>query len=331
MFWLAASLTWFDGIAEQSGQLARGDQQLYSAISRSIVSLQDGSLDRVAAAIGGRMVVTHVAGTPSNFVTARMQDGHTIRLTYVGRDPNSQLTAYSASQDFPDTVIPVHVADRAPLRGATVLAVLSNSAVRSVIARVDGFGILNGTRRMIPLYEVRFEASPEAVGGALVFTTSGQLVSAVSAALRSPETGKGLTSLNGLNRRDFKNQARGFNSYGPAGQAIAYVPSIELTKRVIDGFLSPSHEVVHPALGVFCTDNLGLGAVVQRVTAGSPAALAGLKVGDVIMQIGNSPIRNQIDFARVMFGQHVGSKVIIQLNSGSKLRVVDVVVGKQID
>ncbi len=331
---LAASFALLlDGRLEQTGQLVRRDQQLYSSISRSILVIQDGTQERVSALIGGRMVVTHVAGTPSNFVSARLQNGQSLKLTYVARDPNSQLTAYMANEDLPDSLVPIRVTDHVPTPGSTVLAVLTNSAISSTIARTDGFGILNGTRRMIPLYEVRFEASPELVGGALVFTTTGQLVSAVSAALRPPQSNNGVKNI-----QDIVNQARQSAqnrgqalTYGPAGQAIAYVPCIELTRRVIDGFLSPSHEVVHPALGVFCVDNIGSGALIQRISPGSSAEKIGIRTGDIILQIGNARIRNQIDFARVMFFQKVGSKVTLMLTSGNRTRVIDVVVGKQTD
>lgn len=61
--------------------------------------------------------------------------------------------------------------------------------------------------------------------------------------------------------------------------------------------------------------NLGLpvtgGYVVQAVGIGSPADLAGLLLGDVIVQIDSTPIRNEVEFAAFLNDNPAGTEIRI--------------------
>jgi putative serine protease PepD len=51
------------------------------------------------------------------------------------------------------------------------------------------------------------------------------------------------------------------------------------------------------------------GALITTVNPGSPAQLAGLRIGDVVVKVGETPISNHFDFAKVLFKQKVGAQV----------------------
>ncbi len=59
------------------------------------------------------------------------------------------------------------------------------------------------------------------------------------------------------------------------------------------------------------------GALVTSVQPGSPAARAGVQVGDVITAAGNEPIRSRDDLVRAL-GENDGEAVMLNLNRGSE-------------
>lgn len=318
----------------QSGQLVQRDRQAYAAIRNSVATIVDGEKSRNLAALIDRsgVFLTFTVGTPPASIELRLNSGKRVTATFVGRDASTQLAAYATSDDV-RTLVPTHVAIDAPSPGAQVLAVSPDGGGRGVIVRTDGFGVLNNSRRMLPLYELRFEGSAELVGGAFVFNSRGELVSVISAALIPAETNnlsvQNLsTSLVGRNGQSLQAQV---SPFGPGGMAVTYVPSVASIRRAVDGFLSPSHRVLHPALGLFCVNDPMGGAQVQQVVKGSAAEKAGLQVGDVLVAMNMIQIRNQLDFAHFMFEQKPGAKVSIVFVRGNSRRGTSAIVGAMAD
>jgi serine protease DegQ len=58
------------------------------------------------------------------------------------------------------------------------------------------------------------------------------------------------------------------------------------------------------------------GVVVQEVTPGSPAALAGIRVRDLITQAGNTPVTSGGDLRRVLRTHRPGDELTITLRRG---------------
>jgi S1-C subfamily serine protease len=109
---------------------------------------------------------------------------------------------------------------------------------------------------------------------------------------------------------------------------VAYAVGPQFVRRVLEGFLAEGHEVVFPSLGVMCVDAVGGGALIQVVRPNSPAAVAGVAVGDVLLDVGGTRIQDQLDFARAMLRQEVGKKVPLRLRRGSLIQIRDVVIGR---
>ena len=70
--------------------------------------------------------------------------------------------------------------------------------------------------------------------------------------------------------------------------------------------------------------NVNDGAVVEDVTSGSPADDAGLKRGDVIVQIGDTQIKNSGNVATAVRNHHPGEKVTVTYVRGSDRKTADV-------
>jgi serine protease Do len=51
------------------------------------------------------------------------------------------------------------------------------------------------------------------------------------------------------------------------------------------------------------------GLTVERVEEGSPAAAAGLKPGDVVLSVGPTAVRRQLDFERAILGKPAGTEL----------------------
>ncbi len=135
------------------------------------------------------------------------------------------------------------------------------------------------------------------------------------AAINSGNSGGALVDKNG--RVIGINQAK-IQMEGVEGMGFA-IP-INTARPVIEQLIQ-SGKVVRPFLGVTIsaevsaqlnrTYNLGTdyGIYISEVSASSPAALAGLRQGDILLKIGDNDIRTFNDLQRELFARKVGEKV----------------------
>jgi serine protease Do len=127
----------------------------------------------------------------------------------------------------------------------------------------------------------------------------------------------------------------GVNSsiFSPSGGSVGLGFAIPINRaaRVVDDLLN--HGTLRtPWIGVFLEppksrnprDLLTQGAVVARVTPGSPADKAGIKTGDVILKEGDRVVHNQFDWSAALLDLHVGSATRLHIRRGSREMDVDV-------
>ena len=125
-------------------------------------------------------------------------------------------------------------------------------------------------------------------------------------------------------------------SAGPGG-SYGYAVPINLVRRTASALIEGGH-MPHPYIGVALRDIRDLdrtemhrwsvgsrslpprGSLVTRVVHDAPAALAGLRPGDVITSIDNRDIPTSAELAAIISAQRVGTRVVIGVvRSGSTL------------
>jgi serine protease Do len=121
----------------------------------------------------------------------------------------------------------------------------------------------------------------------------------------------------------------GVNSsiYSPTGSSVGlgFAIPIDRARRVVDDLLE--HGVprrpwigiqLRRAPGANPREALRTGAVVRSVTPGSPAARAGLQVGDVVLQSRGRAIRSPYDWEAELLDLRVGETVPLRVRRGNR-------------
>jgi putative serine protease PepD len=327
--------------------LSNTEQEIWRTLQPSILIVSQGGASRGSAVCidTAGYYLAHQNSIHSGSVDGVTLNGQTFPMRFVSADkPTGLILLQVVGKTLPQCPA-VKVADEEHARQGTLLAVLSSGPVRADIGQPNVVATYANTNQSVMLNEIRFVAPLQLLTGALLFDDRGALVGVLGATL--PKQGGGFQSntapkviVGSASGGDAKGgattvQPAGVQFGGHAGPAelnVAYAVSPFLINRVIGGFLSPTHEVHHPALGAFCSDDLvngvSQGAIIRRINAGSGAANAGLKVGDVILNIDGSEIHNTVDYARVMLTKEVGHTVTVAIRRGDQTLPFDAIVGR---
>lgn len=311
--------------------LRPAEQARWKALEPSIVILMDGERRSGGAVLvdGRGYFLAHSSVVPGRAVSARTASGKLLTLQFKAEDGKSGLVILRAD-DWPvGAARPVPVASSPPRQGSILLGVVPSGPFRAEFVSSDRIGIIAPSRKLIDLSEVRFEAPADLVAGSLLFTDKGELLGALGATLTSapikptPATGLRMGAMGGgakaLGPKEIQT--------GPSRMTVAFLIGTTTLERTVQGLLSPGGRVPEPTLGVFCRDSAEGGALVEQVVAGSPAQKAGIRVGDVILSIGERSVVNQIDFGQTMQRQTVGDTVQVKVRRGRLIVNLTVVVG----
>lgn len=330
----------------QTGRLTGREQDIWQSMAPAIVTLLEGDKPVAAAALiddEGLFVAAKNAIPASGDVRARLSNGQVIHLNVVARNGVTGLALLEAEGwSNPD----VH-AFRPPLekeqKGARLFAILANGPIRAEFVSDQLTGVRTKSRIMVPLSEIRFEAPAELIGSALIVCENGEFLGALNATLQNRQDQnnyQGMQQALGSNGSPLKGVLGGNggfqrlqqNNIGPSSMTIAYTVGQDMVRQVLEGFRSPNHQVAFPSIGVFCQDANGAGAIIQKITPDSPAEHVGLRVGDIIQEVGDTSIRDQITFGKVMLKQRIGTRIPIKvLRAGSLIVPLEVTVGKALD
>lgn len=316
MLWSGVSLA----VASATGpQVQAQDAVAWQTVQKSVAVLVSNGRPCGEAALIDKSGLFLAADTGlfGQRIDARLSDGRMIRLEWRAIDLPTRTALLQAEDWKPEmgTVVTLHQAGRS-LAKVPVIVVLSSGPVKGELVADNRMGVLSASqaKRMLPLGEVRFEARDQFLAGSLVFDQEGHLVGLLNATLADNGSDQGTRIVKvplqkgGLAPSALSETRQAF---GPADQTVGYTMSPDVLRRVVTGFLSPARKVIHPAIGVFCKDAPGAGALVQQVTPDTPAAKGGLLPGDIIVRMDDKLIRNQFDFARFMDTKDVGDTISI--------------------
>jgi serine protease Do len=119
----------------------------------------------------------------------------------------------------------------------------------------------------------------------------------------------------------------------PIDLAKKVVEQLRKNGRVIRGWLGVRAQDVTPAMAssLGLTRNAGDMAVVTEVAESSPAAEAGVKTGDIIVEFNGKPAPKSHDFAGVVADTAPGQKVTLKFIRDKKEQVVSVKIGELTD
>jgi len=104
------------------------------------------------------------------------------------------------------------------------------------------------------------------------------------------------------------------------------VEQFEKTGTIVRPFLGVSYYLITEDAAK--VQDLPQGAFVQGVTAGSAAAKAGVKVGDVITTIEGESITEKSSLAKIILKYEVGDKVVLAVVRNGRTITLSATLGK---
>jgi serine protease Do len=270
-----------------------------------------------ATGLRGVLVVTNnhvVAGASPQQITVSLADGRVLRPAQVWADPESDvaLLRLEGADNAPTAVLGDSDAMRV---GQWVLAVgspfgLNQTVTHGIIsARERGQVSLGGAIRIKDFLQTDAAINPGSSGGPLV-NLDGEVVGINTA----------IASHNGNN------------------SGVAFSIPVNLVKRVMRQLLEKG-SVARGYLGMQLVPafepadalRLGLeratGALVETVYPDTPAAAAGLRPGDVVLQVDATAIRNENHMINLISGLSAGQRVRLEIWRDRKKLALEAEIG----
>ncbi|HUS46346.1 MAG TPA: trypsin-like peptidase domain-containing protein [Phycisphaerae bacterium] len=185
------------------------------------------------------------------------------------------------------------------------------------------FGIVSGTGRTIP----GIGRELDRYYGNLIQT---------DAAINPGNSGGPLVDLEGkvvgvnavISSRDGFSDGVGF-AVPITRRTKAIIERLKRGERIVYGFLGVEiHEVTEAEADQIGAE-VGEGAYVSKVLAGMPAAEAGLRPGDVVLRVGDTPVHEPDDLIQIVQAALVGEKVVLTVLRDGERREIAVEVGRR--
>jgi S1-C subfamily serine protease len=256
---------------------------------------------------GNIMTAEHVVSGAST-IKVTFQDGSTVKATLVGSDSSTDSAVIHV--DVPSSQLhPLKLgSSSAVLPGQTVVAIgtpLNPNYSESMTA-----GIVSAVNRTI-----------QAPNG---FSIPGSIQT--DAPINHGNSGGPLIDV-------ATNTVIGVNDQIPAGTVdanvgIGFAAPIDVAKTSAATLIA-GHTVQHAYLGVRIGSAPGGGAKIGRIVADSPAAHAGLKVGDVITAYDGKSVLGADTLTSYVTQSHVGDQITITVRRGGATKKLTVTLGNQ--
>ena len=323
MFWLAV-----DPFAQN-----RAVEALLDRLRPSLAYLGDVRRPTGAAALVDAeqgLFLAHVDAVQGDTVQARVGEWR-VSLRVLGEDARTGLVILRLRSDAPASMgEAIPVADEAPTPGSKICVLLANGGVVGTFVGNPQI-VIEGRKPAIPASELRFENPPQFVGGALVMTFEGKLLGTMGATVARNSSAITLRALKEV-KKGLSQQ--GFNppqAFLPAPLTVAYTPNLTLIRRSVAGLISPqnNHRPVYAVLGVLVDgDAPGGGAIIRQIVPDGPVGRAGIKTNDVLLAVGDRPIRTRYDFLQATLALDPGERTTLRIRHDGVERLVEVVLAR---
>jgi len=256
-------------------------------------------LDTQGHILTNNHVVTLESSTPANSITVTLANGRTAPAKLLGRDEQTDLAVIQVdASQLPGT---------GPLQFADPGSVKVGEPVVAVGYALDLAGDPTVTSGIVSAVNRAIDEPSATISGAIQTDT----------AINPGNSGGPLVDLSG--------HVIGINAAGLTGtpdqpaQGLNFAISAATAKPVADALISKG-QVTRGYMGVQVTnvtpqlaqDNslaVKSGAGVADVASGSPAAQAGLRMGDIITKVGSTTIQNLGDLTTALTENGPGTKV----------------------
>jgi putative serine protease PepD len=298
-------------IKPHKGQTQAG--AIYAAVSPAVVSIRTDRGEGTGFLIDKNgMFVTndHVVESATHVLVRFGANGATIDGDVLGTDPSSDLAVVSVDpSQIPKGTAPLKFADSRSVQvGDTAIAIGNPFG----LDRTATEGIVSGLGRSIQ--------SPNGFSIDKVIQTDAPINPGNSGGPLLDDAGHVI----GVN-----SQIATAGVPGNIGIGFA-IPSN--TVRSVVPVLEHGDTVRHPWLGVL-NDPASLanpdGAHVAKAIAGSPAAKAGIRAGDVIKRVGDQPVQSPEDVASAISSHAPGDTLAVVVQRGGKTVTLHVKLGTQ--
>jgi len=286
---------------------------------RRFFEMPDQPQEREAQAIGsgvvvdaakGYVITNHHVVEQADTIKVRLNDDRVLEAKLIGSDADSDLALLQIKADG-IRALPLADSERMQI-GDFVVAIgnpfgIGQTVTSGIVSALGRTGLGNKYENFI---QTDASINPGNSGGALV-NLKGELVGINSQIVSPSRTSAGIGFAIPSNQVKFVlNEliAHGAVQRGRIGISSTQEISPELAK----------------AFGLPNTR----GAVISQVVAGSPAATAGLKVADIILEANGHEVRDFSQLRNMLGLMKVGDKVDLKILRDGKPRNVAVIIGK---
>jgi serine protease Do len=228
-------------------------------------------------------------------IMVTLEDGRQLPARIVGRDPRTDIAVLKITSARPLAYL--ELGDSSTLRpGEWVLAMGNPFGLGGTVT----VGIISALRRDIgtgpydQFIQIDAPINPGNSGGPL-FTQDGKVIGMTTAILSPSGSWAGI----------------GFAI--PSGVIKRIVPELVATGHIVRGFIGVQTQAVTPALAKVLRLTDTAGALIAGVEADSPAARAGVAVGDVIRAVNGKPVATPRDLAALIAAAQPGSRVRLDI------------------
>jgi putative serine protease PepD len=234
----------------------------------------------------------------------------------VGTDPQSDLAVIKV----PATGLHVAtIGKSASLEvGQVVIAVgspfgLDKTVTEGIVSALHRSNLGTGAAAYTNLIQTDAAINPGNSGGGL-FDTQGELVG-INSLIESPSGQLGTS------------QSAGIGFAIPIDYAMSVADQLIAGKKVEHPFLGVGTVTVDQSLAAQFNLDVTSGALVQSVAAGSPAASAGIKVGDIIVSLNGADVTTSDELLAAIRNTTIGQSVAVEIDRSGKRITIHVTIG----